>query len=102
MDLSKFDSNALREGLSLTLKEGFAEVVKGAEADLDLFARALSSDLMDAIESGDEEAYEQIGDQIKVLAEINRVRCVGFAWKTAERIARVAAKALETALKAAL
>ena len=42
------------------------------------------------------------GDQIKVLAEINRVRVNGFAWATAERIARVAAELLEATIKAAL
>ena len=102
MDLSKFDVSALKDGLTESLRVGFKDVVQGTEADVELFAQALAADLFDVIEEGNADAEAQIRDQIKVLAEINRVRVNGFAWATAERIARVAAELLEATIKAAL
>ena len=94
MDLSKLDLDRLKGDLTDALSDGLSDLVDGAKEDIKAFAKDISRDMLEAHLTGETEVKAQLMAQLKVLAEINRVRVENHAWI-------VVRKVVETAFRAA-
>lgn len=94
----KIDLEGLKEGVATSVADGLTGIVEGAKEDLKEFAKAISEDLLEAHLEGDVDLQGQLADQVKILAEINRVRVEAHAWVVVQKIAKVA---IEVAVKGA-
>lgn len=68
------DWKYLQERLGQQLATSLQGVVQGAAGDLQNFASAISSELVVALASGDENAVRELKAQLRLVAEFNRVR----------------------------
>lgn len=93
MDLTRIDFDRLKEDLGRTLADGLMDLVDGAQDDVQAFASDISRDLLLAGLQGNLKVQAQLLDQLKILAEINRVRVENHAWVVVGKIARVAIEA---------
>lgn len=93
MDLTRIDFDRLKEDLGRTLADGLMDLVDGAQDDVQAFASDISRDLLLAGLQGNLKIQAQLLDQLKILAEINRVRVENHAWVVVGKIARVAIEA---------
>jgi len=89
----KINLDSLKEGVSDSIAEGLQGLVEGAKEDLKEFAKAISEDLLEAHLEGDVDLQGQLADQVKILAEINRVRVEAHVWVVVQKIAKVAIQA---------
>lgn len=97
----KFDTDKLKTEIGGTLAQGLAGVVEGAAEDLRAFGLSIAGDLLEARLTGDARSEAALIDQLKVLAEINRIRVEAKMWIVAEKIVKVVFSAvLATALAA--
>lgn len=94
MDLSRIDLDRLKADLTDALSDGLADLVDGAKQDIKDYASDISKNMLEAHLTGQGEIKEQLMNQLKVLAEINRVRVENHAWI-------VVRKVVETAFRAA-
>ena len=93
MDLSKLDLDRLKSDLTDALSDGLADLVDGAKDDIKAYASDISKDMLEAHMTGQVEVKEQLMDQLKVLAEINRVRVENHTWVVVRKVVEVAFKA---------
>jgi hypothetical protein len=85
MDLAKL---VARE--SLDALRGF---LQGEAKDLGEWAEVLAADAVRAAQHGRVDILSEIREQAKVIAEIKRIRTVGFAWEHVAKIVIAVAKA---------
>lgn len=87
--LDKFDHTLTTE-IGKTIADGVTGLVEGAAEDVQEFGFSIAADLMEAKLTGDDESEVALLDQLKVLAEINRIRVEAKAWIVIEKIVKTA------------
>lgn len=102
IDIEKLALHKLKGEVGDLLGETFQEVLEGAKDDLKKFGKAIAEGLLEASLGGDEDREDQLLDQLKVLAEINRIRLEGHAWVTAKAVVKMVFKAVVVGIKAAI
>lgn len=93
------------EDLALELKgealEAIKPYVEAAEADLREFGAAIARDMIRAVRERRQDLIEELGHQLEVLGEVNRIRLVNATWAQIGNIlavvGRVALKAIAAA-----
>lgn len=90
MDLNKLDLDRLKGDMTAALSDGLADLVEGTAEDLQAYSSAISQDLLLAGIAGDSDMQGQLLDQLKLLAELNRIRVENHAWVVVEKVVRVA------------
>lgn len=93
MDFSKVNFERLTEDVGEALASALAEIVEGAKDDVKTFALDISGDLLHAQLSGNEDLTDQLLDQLKLLAEINRIRVEAKSWALVRMITQAVLKA---------
>jgi hypothetical protein len=102
IDLSKIDLNKLQGDVSGILQGALDGVVEGAKEDLKDYAAAIAKDMLQAQLAGNDEVKAQLLDQLKVLAEINRIRVEAHAWVVVEKVVKVLFSAITAGALAVL
>ena len=69
-----------------SLEAGLKDLVEGAKEDFNKFILAIQSDMIEAVVAQDEEVMAELRDQLKAVAELNRVRAVNESWEQAGNI----------------
>lgn len=64
----------LRSDLGAQLATSLQGLVEGAAGDIQAYANAISAELVLALSTGNQEAVRELQGQLRVIAEINRVR----------------------------
>lgn len=72
------------------LTEELLELLQGAKSDIEEFGAAIALDLAEAAVRGDEDLQEALTDQLRVLAEANRLDIVDSTWDIIDRVTSVA------------
>jgi len=85
-----FDWSELQKQLETALRDSVRDVLEGTEADLRLWGQKLATDMVDVLRSGDEALRRELVEQVKALAEIQRLRLVGVQWQMIEKIVATA------------
>lgn len=78
--MDKFDWNQLASGLKEEALTGLQGLVDGAKEDLQAFGQAIATDLIRAVREKREDLLSELGHQLQVLAEVNRIRLVNATW----------------------
>lgn len=79
-DLTKVDIDRLKADVSDALAGALIDLVEGAEKDVKAYASQISMDLLEAHMIGNAAITARLLDQLKILAEINRVRITNTTW----------------------
>lgn len=91
MDLAKL--------VALESLEALRGFLKGEAKDLGEWAGVIGADAVRAAQQGRQDILSEITEQAKVIAEIKRIKTVGFAWEHVAKIvialAKVAVQAIE-------
>lgn len=66
--------NLLRDQLGAQLAEGLHGLVEGAAGDLQTFANQIAAEMVLALSTGDDGSVRELKAQLRVMAEVNRVR----------------------------
>jgi hypothetical protein len=74
---------------SLDAMKGF---VKGEAADLKSWGEDIALDAIRAARSGRMDIERELAEQVKTLAELKRIKTVGFAWDQIARVVLAVAK----------
>lgn len=84
------DLGQLKKDLGPVLTDALSDVLEGSRSDLEKFGQGIAQDLLSIStvldQKWSEERTAQLLDQMKVLAEINRIRAEAAAWRMAEKI----------------
>lgn len=80
IDLDSLDLEALKRDVARALADGIADLVEGAKQDVETYADQITSDMLEATLTGNEQVTAQLLDQLQVVAEINRVRVENHTW----------------------
>lgn len=64
----------LRDQLGSQLSTALQGLVEGAAGDVQAYANAIAAELVLALSAGNQEAVRELQGQLRVIAEINRVR----------------------------
>lgn len=99
LDLSKFDLDKLKLDVSRTLADGVGDLLEGSREDMEAFGAAIADDMLEAYLTGREDLTEILEAQLKVVAEINRVRAENHTWTVVTKVTRAI---LEAAVAGAL
>lgn len=102
LDLSRLDLERLKGDVAPLLAEALEGLVHGAKADVEAYAKQITDELLAATLTGDREAEAQLLDQLKLLAEINRLRVENHALTVVGRVTRMVFKAATAGAVAAL
>lgn len=93
MDLSKLDLERLKQDVAGTLSDALADLLEGAHDDMQRYAEAISRDALEAHLTGQEEIQAQLLDQLKLLAEIHRIRVENHTWTVVASVTRAVFRA---------
>lgn len=93
MDLKNLDLERLKADVADSLSDALADLLEGAQADLQLYAESISRDALEAHLTGQEEIQGQLLDQLKLLAEIHRIRVENHAWTVVASVTRAVFRA---------
>lgn len=74
IDLKNVDLDRLKGDVTGALVDGISDLVEGTREDIESYASDISRDLLEAQFSGEDHLNAVLLDQLRVLAEINRVR----------------------------
>lgn len=74
------DYGRLRQDLTPLIAEAIEHLIEGSKQDIERFAVDIGQDLVIAQVTGDQPLKEQLGDQLKLLAEINNIRLRNSTW----------------------
>lgn len=93
------------EGLALELRgevlEGIKPFVEGAQEDLREFGAAIAKDMVRAVRERREDLIRELGHQLEVLGELNRIRLVNASWAQIGNILAVVGRVAMKAIAAA-
>ena len=96
-NLDSVDLLGLAKELTNPLLDALEQLAEGMPEDLQRFATLIGEDFLLASLIGDEarkaSLQAQLLDQLKVLAEINRIRIEPSSWALVERIVRAVIRA---------
>lgn len=99
----KLNIEALKATTAAAIAEGVEELVVGAKEDVRAFGVAIAGDLLEATLSGKEKVVGQLLDQLKLVAELNKLRAVNATWAAVTKVVKAILSAvLGAALAAAL
>lgn len=94
------------EALSSSIRESLQDLVEGAQADIINFTDKIAIDSVNALTITDPERRERVlkelGDQVMMVGELNRIRAVNAGWDTVARVIRVAQRTALALLGAAI
>lgn len=99
--MSQVDFEALGKTIGGQAVELFSGLVEGAAADLQAYGEEISKDLLRAVRDDRPEIAAEVKNQIKLLAEIHRLRTVSTSWEVVANAALMLAKAARAGLQAA-
>lgn len=71
---------AFVEGLGDEATAALKGLVDGAQEDLKTYGKAIAKDMVAAVRDNRPEIQSELREQLKVLAEIHRIRLVGTTW----------------------
>ena len=84
------DFNGLKDAAVQIMTQQLAGVVEGANEDLQTYVQQILNDGVEASATGNTAVLQQLLDQSKVVAEINRLRVAAGAEQTLIKIASLA------------
>lgn len=92
--------------LSASIRESLQDLVEGAQQDIINFTDKIATDSVNALSITDPERRERVlkelGDQVMMVGELNRIRAVNAGWDTVARVIRVAQRTALALLGAAI
>jgi hypothetical protein len=80
---------------------GLDGLIQGAKEDLEEFGKAIAADLIRAVREKREDLLGELGHQLEVIAEINRIRLVNTTWAQISSIVQLVGRvAIKTVIAA--
>lgn len=94
--LDNLDLDQLRDNMADVLADGLRDLIEGAEEDVRSFVSEIARDMILARISDSDRGstLEQLQNQLKIVAEINRVRVENHTWIVVTRIIQVALRSV--------
>lgn len=94
--IDNLDLDQLRGDLAGILADGLGDLIEGSQEDVRLFVSEIARDMILAriSDSDQDSTLEQLQNQLKVVAEINRVRVENHTWIVVTRIIQVALRSV--------
>ena len=87
-----FDLDALGAEIKTIVVNGLTDVLGGAQSDIQVYVTEILPQLTVAIAAGDP-IQGELEAQLKLVAEINKIRAINEAWQAVRGVLNVAAKA---------
>jgi len=100
--MADFNWTQLADGLKVELLDGVKDLVSGAKADLEEFGKAIAQDMIRAVRDGNQDLLKELGHQLEVIAEANRIRAVNATWAQVANIVQIVGRVAMKAVLAAV
>lgn len=97
VDLGKLENEAKE-----ILKAQLDKVLEGAKEDVEEFVKEISKDMIRAIMEGRDDLKQALKDQLKVLAEINRIRITNAGIETVKFLVQLVGETIVAGAKVAV
>lgn len=98
--MSGVDFDALRDGLEEQLAAELSDLLEGGADDLAVLAGSMSQNLTEALAEGRSDLAREIADQVRALAEAQRLAAVDAQWGAVTAVVRTLTGAVIVALRA--
>lgn len=88
--------DAIGAELTTTLRDQISDLVESGQADVSAYAGEISSTIVTAVRTGKHHLVDECRHQLRVLAEIHRIRFVGAGLVIVDKLMTTAAKVAMT------
>lgn len=96
-----FNWTQLADDLKVEALSGLDGLIDGAKEDLEAFGKDIANDLIRAVKEKRQDLLSELGHQLEVLAEVNRIRLVNATWAQVTNVVMVVGRvAMKMALAA--
>lgn len=79
----------LKQDFLDSLRGLFGEVLEGSFADFEKYISAIAEQYVTAVRAGQKGLANELKEQLRLIAEVNRIRAVKESWETLDQISDV-------------